>query len=219
MSEPPVSDPIRVLVVDDHPLLREGVIHTLEAEDDFTVVGEAGTGEEALRLVKILDPDVILLDIKMPGQGGIATAAKICAANPSVRVLMLTVSENPDDLIQALKAGARGYVLKGVPGHKLVYAVRAVIDGEVFVSASLANTILHELTRDSSADPLEELIERERQVLKLVGRGLTNREIGERLYLAEKTIKHYMASVLQKLHVRSRVEAALVAQRHQLDED
>lgn len=218
MSEPPVSDPIRVLVVDDHPLLREGVIHTLEAEDDLTVVGEAGTGEEALRLVEKLDPDVILLDIKMPGLGGIATASTIGKHNPSVRVLMLTISEDPDDLIQALKAGARGYVLKGVPGHKLVHAVRAVIDGEVFVSAPLANTILHELTQDSSADPLEELIERERQVLELVGRGLTNREIGEQLYLAEKTIKHYMTNVLQKLHVRSRVEAALLAQRQELED-
>jgi DNA-binding NarL/FixJ family response regulator len=100
-----------------------------------------------------------------------------------------------------------------------VYAVHAVIDGEVFVSAPLANTILHELTQDSSTDPLDELIERERQVLELVGRGLTNREIGEHLHLAEKTIKHYMTSVLQKLHVRSRVEAALLAQRHQLDKD
>ncbi len=218
MSEPPVSDPIRVLVVDDHPLLREGVIHTLEAEDDLTVVGEAGTGEEALRLVEKLDPDVILLDIKMPGLGGIATASTIGKHNPSVRVLMLTISEDPDDLIQALKAGARGYVLKGVPGHKLVHAVRAVIDGEVFVSAPLANTILHELTQDSSADPLEELIERERQVLELVGRGLTNREIGEQLHLAEKTIKHYMTNVLQKLHVRSRVEAALLAQRQELED-
>lgn len=214
-----MREPVRVLVVDDHPMFRDGVIHTLEAEADLTVVGQAGSGEEALRLLDDAAPEVVLLDIAMPRLGGISTAARINIDHPEIQVLMLTVSENPDDLIQALKAGARGYVLKGVPGHQLVYAVRAVTEGEVFVSAPLAGAILHEMTRAPVVDPLEELTEREREVLQLVGEGLTNREIGEKLYLAEKTIKHYMTSVLQKLHVRSRVEAALLAQRRQLEED
>jgi len=132
---------------------------------------------------------------------------------------MLTVSEDPDNLMKALKAGARGYVLKGVQAHELSHAVRAVTAGEVFVSPTLASTILYEMTRAQPADPLGELTEREQQILALVGQGLTNREIGDRLYLAEKTIKHYMTSVLQKLHVRSRVEAALLAMRKQLTDD
>lgn len=212
-------DPIRILVVDDHPVFRNGVIHTLEAEVDLVVVGEAGSGEEALRLCEDVNPQVVLLDIAMPGRGGISTAEQICSDHPEIHVLMLTVSENPDDLIQALKAGAHGYLLKGVPGHQLVYAVRAVTDGEVFVSAPLAGTILYEMTREPVVDPLDALTDREHEVLHLVGEGLTNREIGERLFLAEKTIKHYMTSVLQKLHVRSRVEAALLAQRRQLEGD
>jgi DNA-binding NarL/FixJ family response regulator len=214
-----VSDPVNIVVADDHPLFRQGVVQTLKAEDGFSVIGEAGTGEEAFRLVVEQNPDILLLDIGMPGAGGIAAVEQVTASCPLTRVLMLTVSESPDDLMQALKAGARGYVLKGVSSHGLVSAVRAVTAGEVFVTPVLASTILYEMTHDEPVDPLEELTERERQVLQLLGEGLTNREIGERLYLAEKTIKHYMTSVLQKLHVRSRVEAALLALKRRLDED
>lgn len=207
-----MSDEVRIVVADDHPLFRQGVIQSLTSEDGLSVIGEASTGEEAVRLVVEKSPDVLLLDIGMPGAGGIATIGEVIAACPLTRVLMLTVSESPDDLMQALKAGARGYVLKGVSSHGLVSAVRAVTAGEVFVTPALASTILYEMTHDEPDDPLDKLTERERQVLQLLGEGLTNREIGERLFLAEKTIKHYMTSVLQKLHVRSRVEAALLAQ-------
>lgn len=208
-----MGDLINIVVADDHPLFRQGVVQTLTAEDGFSVIGEAGTGEEAFRLAVEHNPDILLLDIGMPGAGGIATVEQVAAACPLTRVLMLTVSENPDDLMQALKAGARGYVLKGVSSSGLVSAIQAVTAGEVFVTPVLASTILYEMTHDEPGDPLDELTERERQVLQLLGEGLTNREIGERLYLAEKTVKHYMTSVLQKLHVRSRVEAALLAQR------
>lgn len=213
-----MSDRITIVVADDHPLFRRGVVQTLSAEPDITVIGEAGTGEEALRLAIEETPDLLLLDIGMPGAGGIATVAQITAACPSTRVLMLTVSENPDDLIEALKAGARGYILKGVPAHGLVSAVRAVNAGEVAVTPSLAGTILFEMTRDEPEDPLDQLTERERQVLELLGEGLSNREIAERLFLAEKTIKHYLTNVFQKLHVKSRVEAALLAQQRRLDD-
>ena len=132
-------------------------------------------------------------------------------------VLILTVSEDRDDLLEALKAGAKGYVLKGVPADGLVHAVRAVTEGEVYVTPTLASSTLHEMTSNQSDDPIDELNPREQDILKLVAEGRTNREIGEQLYLAEKTVKHYMTNVLQKLHVRSRVEAALLAQRRDLE--
>jgi DNA-binding NarL/FixJ family response regulator len=206
-----MSVPVSIVVADDHPLFRQGVVHSLNSHEGFSVVGEAGTGEEAVVLVLETSPDILLLDIAMPGRGGIATIEHVAKSSPMTQVLMLTVSEDPDDLMAALKSGARGYVLKGVPAQGLVEAVQAVTDGEVFVSPILASTILYEMTHDGPVSPIDELTEREQEVLQLVGQGLTNREIGEALFLAEKTIKHYMTSVLQKLHVRSRVEAALLA--------
>jgi len=155
---------------------------------------------------------VALLDITMPGKGGIAAAAEIAIACPVTKIIMLTVSENEDDLLAAFKAGARGYLLKGVSARELANVTRSVASGEVYVSPSLAAGMLVELTR-RPPDPLDELSQREREILQLVAEGLTNREIGERLHLAEKTVKHYMTNVLGKLHVRSRVEAALLAAR------
>jgi DNA-binding NarL/FixJ family response regulator len=215
-----MSDPIRILITDDHPLFREGVAQSLASEPDFTVVGQAGTGEEAFSLVANLLPDVLLLDVTMPGDGGIATAGKVAAAWPVVRIMMLTVSEDQDTLMAALKAGARGYVLKGVTARDLANAVRVVAGGDIYISPALAGGILFELTANKQDDdPLTTLTDRERDILSLVAEGLTNREIGDRLHLAEKTIKHYMTNVLQKLHVRSRVEAALLAQKHGLSKD
>jgi DNA-binding NarL/FixJ family response regulator len=212
-----MTDPIRILIADDHPLFREGVAQSLAGEPDFTVVGQAGSGEEAFSLVANLLPDVLLLDVTMPGDGGIVTASKMSAAWPVVRIMMLTVSEDQDTLMAALKAGARGYVLKGVTARDLANAVRVVAGGDIYISPALAGGILFELTANKQDDdPLTSLTDRERDILSLVAEGLTNREIGDRLHLAEKTIKHYMTNVLQKLHVRSRVEAALLAQKHGL---
>lgn len=212
-----MSDPIRILIADDHPLFREGVAQSLANEPDFVVVGQAGSGEEAFSLVADHLPDVLLLDVAMPGDGGIVTAGKVAAAWPIVHIMMLTVSEDQDDLMAALKAGARGYVLKGVTARELTNAVRLVAAGDVYISPALAGGILFELTAvKQEENPLTTLTEREKDILSLVAEGLTNREIGEKLHLAEKTIKHYMTNVLQKLHVRSRVEAALLAQKHGL---
>ncbi|MCA9951415.1 MAG: response regulator transcription factor [Anaerolineales bacterium] len=208
-----MSEPIRILIADDHPLFRDGVARSLTAEPDMLVVAEAGTGEEACDLAADLLPDVLLMDITMPGEGGIAAARKIAAAWPVIRIMMLTVSEEQDSLMAALKAGARGYVLKGVTARELANALRVVAAGDVYISPTLAGGILFEMTTKQQYDPFNDLTERERDILKLVAEGLTNREIGDRLHLAEKTIKHYMSNVLQKLQVRSRVEAALLAQK------
>jgi DNA-binding NarL/FixJ family response regulator len=210
----PMPESIRILVADDHPLFREGVVHSLAAEPDFNVLGQASSGEDALRMARDLLPDVVLLDIGMPGWGGIVAAEKITTACPATRIVMLTVLEDEDKLLASFKAGARAYVLKGVSAHELAQVVRSVANGEVYVTPSLAAGILVTLSRNHSThDPLEGLTERESEILKLVGRGLTNREIGEQFHLSEKTIKHYITNILEKLHVRSRVEAAMLAVR------
>jgi DNA-binding NarL/FixJ family response regulator len=211
-----MPDSIRVVIADDHPLFRDGVVNSLDSEPDISVVGQAGNGEEAFKLVGDLLPDMLLLDITMPGEGGIEVARRVSTAYPVTAVVMLTVSENHDNLIRALKAGARGYVVKGVSAPELVDIVRAVADGEVYISPALAHNILFEMTHEDTTSPLDVLTERERQILELVSQGLRNREIAEHLHLAEKTIKTYMSNVLQKLHVRSRVEAVLLAQKHGL---
>ncbi len=211
-----MPETIRIAIADDHPLFRDGVVLSLSSNKDFDVVGQAENGEEAIELAKELLPDVLLLDIQMPDTGGILAAEKISSACPLTKIIMLTVSENHDDLMRAFKAGAKGYVLKGVSSRELANLIRSVAAGDIFVSPDLASNILFEMTLEKPTSPFDELTDREREILMLLSEGLTNREIGERLYLAEKTIKHYMSNVLQKLHVRSRVEAALLAQQHKL---
>jgi DNA-binding NarL/FixJ family response regulator len=205
------TDRIRIVVADDHPMFRAGVVASLAAQPDIEVVGEGASAAEALNLVAQHSPDVALLDIAMPG-GGLSAARDISAASPATRVVMLTVSEDEDDLLAAMKAGASGYVLKGAAASELVNVLRTVNAGEVYVAPGLAWGLLREMSRPRSA-PLDELSAREHEVLELVATGLSNQEIGDRLSLAEKTIKHYMTSILSKLRVRSRVEAALLAYR------
>ena len=205
-----MTEPVRLLIADDHPLFREGVAHTLNASGDLSVVAQAASAEEAVRLATEHLPDVALLDITMPG-GGLNAARAIAATCPVTKIIMLTVSEAHDDLMTALKAGARAYVLKGIAAPELIQVVRAVAQGEVYVTPSLAGRLLIEMGDTRLASPLDDLTEREREILQLVAASQTNREIGLRLHLAEKTVKHYITNILQKLHVRSRVEAALLA--------
>ena len=211
-----MPEPARVLVVDDHPLFRQGVVLSLNASVEFIVVGEAGSGEQALALARELLPDIVLLDISMPGWSGLLTAEKIAIACPATAIVLLTAFEDQDMLLGAFKAGARAYVLKGVSAQKLVDVLRSALQGEVYVSPPLASEMLASLTRSRAPDPLQELTEREREILGLIGIGMTNREIGQRVFLSEKTIKHYVTNILQKLQVRSRVEAALVASQREL---
>lgn len=206
--------PIRVVVVDDHPLFRQGVLYTLSRAPGIEIAGEAASGSQALAVAHQARPDVILLDIGMPNGDGLTAAAQIKRALPDVRIIMLTASEEADDLMAAMKAGASGYVIKGAGASEVIAAVEAVAAGEAYITPRMAGSLLVELTRTRNEDPLADLTERERDVLELLAQGLSNKEIGLRLSLAEKTVKHYVTAVLQKLHVRSRVEAALLAQRH-----
>jgi two-component system nitrate/nitrite response regulator NarL len=202
-----MSEPLlRIVVADDHPLYREGVVGTLRAAG-FDVVGETANARDAARLVRDHRPDLALFDVSMPG-GGITAAREAHVASPGTLIVMLTVSEDEDDLRAAIDAGASGYVLKGVAGRELAAILRQVAGGDRYVSSRLAFAALR--PTPATADPLAELTEREREILDLVAEGLSNAEIGERLVIAEKTVKHYMTSVLAKLGARSRVEAALI---------
>src|SRR5437588_7530925 len=207
-----MSEQIRVVVADDHPLFREGVVTSLRSMEDINVVGQADNADEALRVVREELPDLARLDVTMPG-GGIEAARKIAAACPATRIVMLTVSEDEDDLLSAMKAGASGYVLKGVAARELATVVRSVSGGDVYVAPSLAFSLLREMSAPPTNDPLAELSTRERQDLEQVASRLSKEEIGLKLGLAEKTVKHYMTNILTKLQVRSRVEAALLAAR------
>ena len=207
-----MTDQIRLVVADDHQLFLYGVVAALQAAEDIEVVAYTEDGREAVQLAQEHLPDLVLLDVNMPG-GGLTAARDIAVALPSTKIVMLTVSEDEDDILAAMKAGASGYVVKGIPARDLITVVRSIAAGEVYISPSLAFGMLKELSRQQPGTAVDTLSTREREVLELVAAGMTNAEIGTRLNLAEKTIKHYMTNVLAKLHVNSRVEAALVAQK------
>lgn len=212
-----MSDKIHVVLADDHTLFREGLAGIISGTEDFEVVGQAGTTEEAVQLARDLLPDIILVDIDMPG-GGLEAARTVAEECPVTRIVILTSSEEDDHLIRALKIGARAYILKGVAARELLRILRAVSAGESYVPPMLAASLLLEMGEASSqqkqsSSPLDELTPREREILEGLAAGLSNKEIGEQLFLSEKTVKHYMTNILQKLQVRNRVEAALLAQK------
>ena len=207
--------PITVVVVDDHPLYRSGVVRTLADDGRFAVLAEGSSAAEAVELARTHAPMVILLDISMPGNG-VEAARQIATVAPGVHVAMLTVSETDDDIMAALQAGAKGYLLKGVGADDLVSIVAGIAAGESYVSPGLAARLLVSLNAKGSApaaapSPLGGLTAREEQILRLVAQGLSNKEVGRKLALQEKTVKHYMTNILQKLQVRNRVEATIKA--------
>jgi two-component system, NarL family, nitrate/nitrite response regulator NarL len=210
------SNRIRVAVVDDHPLFREGVAHVIRNSGVLKVIGEGASAADAIRIAKDDRPDIILLDVHMPG-GGIEAARAIARDCPLVKLIMLTVSESEDDVAQALETGAHGYVLKGTGGSELVSTLCAVARGESYVTPALAARLLtltnQRSTVASHQQDLPELTERENQILDHVARGLTNKEIAKNFDISEKTVKHYMTSILQKLNARNRVEAVLTLQK------
>jgi two-component system nitrate/nitrite response regulator NarL len=202
---------IRVAVVDDHPLFREGVTRSLSEIRGFVVVGEGSSSQDAVRLAAEENPDIVLLDISMPG-GGLLAVKAILERQPNQKVVMLTVSESSDDIMRALDSGARGYVLKGVGSKTLAEILIAVAAGERYVSPMLSAQLLSNLTARSTTPrphPIAELTGRERQVLELVAAGLSNKRIGLKLDLHEKTVKHHMTNILAKLNVANRTEAAM----------
>lgn len=211
-------DKFHIVIVDDHVLFRDGLATIINAEADIEVVGQGGTAEEAIRLARDLLPEIILLDLDMPG-GGLEAARVIANDCPVTKIVVLTASEQDDHLIAALKAGTRAYILKGVSARELLRILRAVAAGESYVPPALAASLLMEMhepranARKSADNPINELTGREREILEGLASGLSNKEIGQRLFLSEKTVKHYITNILQKLQVRNRVEAALLAQR------
>ena len=210
--------PIRIVIADDHPIYREGVARTLIEDAGLDVVGQAQDAPGAVELATRLAPDLVLLDISMPGGGGLAALRAIQALPVPPRVAMLTASEEDDEVMQALKGGALGYVLKGVGARDLVGIVKDLARGQSYVSPVLAARLLAVMREGGKAakpaNPLAELSKREEDILRLVAEGRSNKEIGLALELQEKTVKHYMTSILQKLHLRNRVEAAVLAREH-----
>jgi two-component system, NarL family, nitrate/nitrite response regulator NarL len=210
-----MKDGLRVVIADDHPLYRDGVARTLAERAAFQVLGVCGSADDAVLLAERHRPDLVLLDISMPGSG-IEAARRIAALGTATKIVMLTVSERDEDVMEALKAGAHGYVLKGVGASELLDIVLTVASGGSFVSPTLAARLLQAMQKPDrrggpSGDRLSSLARREEQILELVAKGLSNKEVARELDLQEKTVKHYMTSILQKLQVRNRVEAALLA--------
>ncbi|MEU3744172.1 MULTISPECIES: response regulator [Streptomyces] len=226
MSEmPTTATPTRVLLVDDHEVVRRGLRDLIDDEPDMEVVGEAATAEQALARGPALRPDVAVLDVRLPDGDGISVCRELRSRMPEVACLMLTSFDDEDALLDAIMAGASGYVLKQIKGSDLVAAVRTVATGQSMLDPATTARLMHSLRDPEAAKPPEDerlavLSDRERSVLDLIGEGLTNRQIAKRLYLSEKTVKNHISRLLGKLGVERRVQAAVIAaQVHEHDAD
>ena len=214
MSSDPAADPIRVLVADDHPFFRSGLRTLLDSVTDLELAGEAGTGEEAVALAAELQPDVVLMDVQMPGEGGIEATRKIAQDSPHVRVLVVTMFEDDATVFQAMRAGARGYLLKGANYTEMLRAIRAVGNGEAIFSPGVAARLVDYfagIRPAASPEVFPELSDREREILDLIARGLKNPEISQMLYLSPKTVRNHVSNILHKLQVADRTQAIIRA--------
>ena len=215
---------IRILLVDDHALFRSGLAGLLRQQADFELVGEAADGKEALVKAKELKPDVILMDVYMPGMGGLEATRRIKEALPSVKIVMLTVSEEDKDVFEAVKAGAHGYLLKKIEPEAFFRTLRGVFRGEAPISRATATKILAEFARQAqqgpgAARPPGKLSAREQQVLEFLTKGVTNKEIASTLGISKDTVKNHLKKILEKLHLENRVQAAAYALREGLTRD
>ncbi|MFC0602524.1 response regulator [Streptomyces palmae] len=212
---------IRVFLLDDHEVVRRGVHDLLDDEPDITVVGEAGTVEQALVRVPALRPQVAVLDVRLPDGNGVTVCRELRSRMPELACLMLTSFDDEEALLDSIMAGASGYVLKQIQGSDLVSAVRTVASGQSLLDPSATTKLLARLRNDQQQEEEEEpdalpgLTDREREILALIGEGLTNRQIGQRLYLAEKTVKNHISRLLAKLGVERRIQAAVIATQAQ----
>src|SRR5438270_279614 len=205
-----VSGPVRVFLLDDHEVVRRGLKDLLEIEGEFVVVGEASTAAEALARVPAVRPQVAVLDVRLPDGDGVSVCRELRSRMPELACLMLTSFSDDEALFDAILAGASGYLLKQVGGTDLVGAVRTVAAGGSLLDPKLAASVMARLRGGERKDPLAALTGQERRILELIGEGLTNRQIGERLFLAEKTVKNYVSSLLAKLGIERRVQAAVL---------
>jgi DNA-binding NarL/FixJ family response regulator len=216
----PDAEPIRVLVVDDQELFRRGLVMLLSAETGIEIVGEAADGDEGTTLASASAPDVVLLDIRMPRRTGLEACQAIKQAVPSAKIIMLTVSDEEADLYEAVKSGASGYLLKDSSIEEVAQAVRVVADGQSLISPSMAVKLIDEFKQMSRPErshvPGLRLTERELEVLRLVARGLNNREIAKQLYISENTVKNHVRNILEKLQLHSRMEAVMYAVKEKL---
>jgi two-component system nitrate/nitrite response regulator NarL len=210
-----LPDSIRIAVIDDHPMFRGGTVGVLKGADGIEVVGEGATASDAVAIARERIPDVMLLDLNLPG-GGLNAVASITRACPKVRIVVLTASEDEQDVTTALQAGVRGYILKGSSGHEVVETVRAIVRGESYVAPNLAARLL--IKEGKRIKPivdnnLRDLSSREEEVFALVSQGRSNKEVARSLKCTERTVKHHMTNIMQKLNVRNRVEAVLKFRR------
>ena len=223
MSDQTDDEVIRVLIADDQALFRRGLYVVLGTEENIEVIAEAEDGEQAITRAEEMAPDVVLMDVRMPRVNGIEAASRIRETLPSTKILMLTVSDEEDDLYEAIKAGANGYLLKEISVEEVASAIRAVVQGQSLISPSMASKLLNEFNSlaRQAADRREQLpapvlTARELEVLKLVARGMSNRDVADQLYISENTVKNHVRNILEKLHLHSRMEAVMYAVRKRL---